>query len=221
MLSRNMRYFLLSDNDDKGANPETPQAQDKGDKKEAEKLFSQDDLNRIGKKEKAEGKAAAEKAFLDLLGVSSIDELKNVMEAKRKAEDAEKSELEKLQEELNRSKQEAAEAKQAAEKAESQRRLDNRNSQLRNLLLDAFEPQSALLLFLSKHEKDASALVDEAGQFDSKEAEKLIAVFKTGNAYLFKGQSKGSPSNAEGRLLSPATEVRKEAAKEIRKKFNF
>lgn len=221
MLSRN--NLLLRATDENGGQPtDTPQ-DNKG--KEAPKTYTQEEmqaeLSRIAAKEKREGKQAAEKAFLEALGVSNLDEIKLILETKKKEDESKKTELQKLQDALALKDKEILEAKQLAEKAETQRRLDNRNSQLRNLLLDAHKPETALREFLAEHEKDASALVDESGQFDNKEAEKLINDFRGKNAYLFKGNSKGSPSNSEGRLLKPDSEVKKELQADIQRKLKW
>lgn len=85
-----------------------PKSDDSGDKPE-DKKFTQADLNKIGAKQKAEGRAAAEKAVIELLGCTPA-EAAEIVKKHRETEDATKSEAEK-----ERAK--AAEERKAAEVA--------------------------------------------------------------------------------------------------------
>ncbi|MFJ3043613.1 hypothetical protein [Streptomyces tendae] len=80
--------------------------------------FTQDDLDRIAAKEKAQGqRAGARQALEDLakdLGFTNPDDVKAFVAAARKAEDAKKSEEQKRQEELDRREQELADREAAA-----------------------------------------------------------------------------------------------------------
>jgi len=79
-------------NEDPGTDPSggTPP----GTKPET-KTFTQEDLSRVAAKEKDEGRRAAEKIWLDKLGVASVDEAETLIKAKKEADDAKLSELEK------------------------------------------------------------------------------------------------------------------------------
>lgn len=221
MLYRNMNT-LYTMPDDKGANPDTQQDKDKEGQASAEKLFTQEDLNRLAAKEKREGKASAEKAILETLGAASLDEIKAIIEAKRKADESAKSETEKLMEALAQKDKELLEAKQKAEQAEKRRIEAIRDTAIRNALNDdAHDIDSTLLVFHAKNAAAIESLLDENGNVDSKELEKLSSQFRSQNAYLFKAGQKGSPSNSEGRLLKPKEEVAKEIEKDIRKKLRF
>lgn len=184
---------------------------------EKPKLFTQEDLDRIAAKEKREGKQSAEKALLERLGASNEDEVKALLEAKRRADESAKSETERLTEALAQKDKELAEAKTAAANAEKLRLIERRDSALRSLLSTAHDVDVSLMSLQAKHASEIDALLDESGALDSKAAEKLVTEFKAKNAYLFKGDGKGSPSNAEGRLLTPQAEVQKEVAKQVGK----
>lgn len=69
--------------------PDDPKPDDDSAKK-----FTQADLNKIGTKQKAEGRAAAEKAVIELLGCTPA-EAAEIVKKHREAEDATKSEAEK------------------------------------------------------------------------------------------------------------------------------
>ncbi|MFJ4473240.1 hypothetical protein ACIP2X_37900 [Streptomyces sp. NPDC089424] len=80
--------------------------------------FTQDDLDRIAAKEKAQGqRAGARQALEDLakeLGFTDPDDVKTFVAAARQAEDAKKTEEQKRQEELDRREQELAARESAA-----------------------------------------------------------------------------------------------------------
>lgn len=77
-------------------------------KKAESKTFTQEDLNRVAAKQKAEGKAAAEKALADSLGVP-LDEAKAII---KKAQD----EAEAKKDEATKDREKAAKEKTEAEK---------------------------------------------------------------------------------------------------------
>lgn len=91
-----------------------PQQQSAAD---AAKQFTQDDLDRIAAKEKAQGqRAGARQALEDFAaehGFNTVDDAKAFIAAARQAEEAKKTEEQKRQEELDRREQELA-AKEAA-----------------------------------------------------------------------------------------------------------
>lgn len=62
--------------------------------------MSQDKLNNLINGKYAKGAESATKELLTGLGVDSVDDIKNLIEAKKTADEANKSELEKLQEQL-------------------------------------------------------------------------------------------------------------------------
>jgi hypothetical protein len=83
--------------------------------------FTQDDLNRIATKEKADGRKSGRQELLRDLGVESEDDIKSLLEAKRKEDDEkleeterEKRARERAESERDQAKAEAAQAKQTA-----------------------------------------------------------------------------------------------------------
>lgn len=90
-----------------------PKDDDSGKDKSDEKKFSQADLNKIAAKQKAEGKAAAEKAVIDLLGCTPA-EAAEIVKKHREAEDANKSEAEKALQKAQQEREAAEAAKREA-----------------------------------------------------------------------------------------------------------
>jgi hypothetical protein len=93
-----------------------PPDDDSGKEKSADKKFTQADLNKIGTKQKAEGRAAAEKAIADQLGCTPA-EAKAIIDAHNKAEDEKKSEAEREKDKASKAATEAEKAKADAEQA--------------------------------------------------------------------------------------------------------
>lgn len=224
MLNRNM-HNLYADNDDKGTpSPATSQGnlEDKG------KTYTQAEFDaeqgRIAAKEKREAKAATEKAILERfekLGAKSLEEVEALLSSHAAKQEAEKTELQKALDAVVQAKQETAAALQRAVELEKQSRIDKRDSVLSNLLVGAHNAAAALIDLKARYADKVNALISESGEVDSVQAEKLIAEYKAQNGYQFKGDSKGSPSNADGRLLKPQGEVREEIEKEIKRKIRF
>jgi multidrug efflux pump subunit AcrA (membrane-fusion protein) len=94
-----------------------PDPADDGDKK-----FSQADLNRLLAREKNDGKRAGQSELLQALGVNNLDEAKEIIAARKAAEDAALSDADKARKEAEREKAEAATAKAEA----AREKLDSR-----------------------------------------------------------------------------------------------
>lgn len=109
------------------ADIDPPADDDSGKDKPEDKKFTQADLNKIGAKQKAEGRAAAEKAVVDLLGCTPA-EAAEIVKKHREAEDATKSEAEK-------EKAKAGQATAAAEKAKADAEQAKHESLIERALL--------------------------------------------------------------------------------------
>jgi hypothetical protein len=79
--------------------------------------FTQEDLNRVGTKERRQGKAAGQRELLESLGVESAEDLHAIVEARREQEEANKSELTRAQEGVARAQAEAVAAVREADTA--------------------------------------------------------------------------------------------------------
>ncbi len=137
------------------------------------KTFSQDDVNRIIK-------ARAERELQTVLqeaGLAGVDELKGLVQAKRQAEEAQKSEMQKLQERA------AQLEKQLADAAEKQKALMTQSDiTAKAAKLGIIDPDAAYRLL------DTSKLeYDEAGQPTNSEA--LLTGLLKDKPYLAGGAS--------------------------------
>lgn len=86
---------------------------------------TQDVLNRIVGREKAEAKRKAQQELAEQLGVS-VDEAKQIIEDKRKADEAAKSEVDKARDEAEQARREAEEARAQAAKDRFDAKLERR-----------------------------------------------------------------------------------------------
>jgi hypothetical protein len=218
MLSKTLPAFLYAEDSTLGTPTDTQPIKTGQDV--TEKLFTQEDLNKHIGSAKKDAKNAAISALLDELGFDSPDSLKALVKAQKEKAESEKSEAQKLADKLVEMQKLLDAEKLARTQAEQSRLLEKRDAALRALLVQAHDPEGALILIKAKHAAKVESLLSETGEVDSKEAEKLVSEYRAANGYQFK-DSKGSPSNAEGRLLKPNGEVKDEVRKEIKRKFNF
>lgn len=86
--------------------------------------FTQEDLDRIAGESRKDGRASAEKELLKGLGVENLDAVKAVIEAAKKAEEDQKTELQKAQDEAARAREEAEAAKAVARNSRIESALD-------------------------------------------------------------------------------------------------
>lgn len=220
MLIRKMQFANLYDENavegtQQQAKPTPVTSQDKNeDKGEDVKLsLTQRELNRITAKEVKSAKEAANKAFLEDLGIDNLDTLKNLLKAKKEEDDSKKSEAQKLADELNKLKADLETERKAKAELELSRRKDKRDSELKSLLTSAHDANQVLILLQASKASEVDALVDENGAFDGEAAKKLVADYQKENAFLFKNTSPGSAiSTRDGRAFSPDRDAKKEAS---------
>jgi hypothetical protein len=186
-----------------------------------EKLFTQAEIDKLVGSTRKAARETGKKELLEELGIDSLDTLKNFLKAQKEKEESEKTEAQKALDKLAEMQKQLETERQARVEAEKLRFIEKRDGVLRALLATAHDPDGVLILLKAKHADKVEALLGESGDVDSKEAEKLVSEYRAANAYQFKADSKGSPSNADGRLLKPIESVREEVRKEIKQKFNF
>jgi len=166
-------------------------------------VFSQDEVNRMIK-----ARAERElKAVLQEAGLAGVDELKGLVQAKRQAEEAQKSEMQKLQERA------AQLEKQLADAAEKQKALMTQNDiAAKAAKLGIIDPDAAYKLL------DTSKLeYDEAGQPTNSEA-LLTALLKDKPYLAGSGSSAMNPAKKQQQTFT-REQIEKMSPEQINKNW--
>lgn len=158
--------------------------------------------------------AKARAKFLEELGVEDMDSAKARLQAQKDAEDAQKSELERLQDQLQASTQRQAELEQQLQ-AEKQTRInDKRNSAIRDAARSAGAVDAEDVMLNVMKDVDALAkLVNEDGSVNAEAVTSAVTQVKTDKPHLFSKQVPGTPSNRHGQAPSPDKKALKQARK--------
>ncbi|NUQ95881.1 MAG: hypothetical protein HOY79_04730 [Streptomyces sp.] len=130
--------------------------------------FTQEDLDRIAAREKAQGKRSAAKEFAEKHGFNSIEDAEQFIAAARQAEDAKKTEAQKRQEELDRREQELA-AREAA--AVARERNANRRAVLVGLGATGDDLEDAVALLRVDDDADEQTVADAAAKLKERRPE--------------------------------------------------
>lgn len=187
------------------------------------KTFSQADIDRIIQERLARANDAATTKLLESLGVKTLDEAKTTLEAKRKADEESLTEIEKQKKAAEKANADREKLEAELKQERESRRQEKLDQAIRAAAKGAHDPDE-IVLFLRKDagEALAKALKDD-GTIDAKAIEPLIADLKKKKAYLFGGQTPGSPSNHGGRAPEPDADAKKEAraalARQMRRTF--
>ncbi len=91
----------------------------------SEPKFTQQDLDKIAGEARSKGRTSAEKEFLEKLGVSNVDEAIAALTAAKEAEEAKKTESQRLTEENERLRAEAERATETAKRTIVATRVEN------------------------------------------------------------------------------------------------
>lgn len=221
MIFRNaLQNHLYEVDSTLGTPPPTPETvQEKAKDKDEVVSMTVDQLKRINAKEAKDAKAATEKAILEGLGVSSLDEIKTMLSAQREKQEAEKTESQKLNERLALLEKQSAEKDAKLQEVETQRRADKRDSSIISLLQGkTVDPNQVLILLKATHGAKLNDLLKEDGSFDKDAAINLIAEYQKTNGHLFKDERQGSAmSNRDGRAKSPLKDKEKAVARKTSK----
>jgi hypothetical protein len=192
--------------------PDTPQDSNGSNSGAGEKMLPESEVKRIAAKEARDAKAKADKTWLESLGVSSLDEVKSLLDAKRQKDESEKSETQKLADEMARLRLELDTERASKLALETARREDKRDSELKALLSKAHDSNQALRELKATQGNRLNELLDDNGAFDTTTAQTLVSDFQKANPHLFRDTSPGSSmSNRDGR----APEVNKDAKKAL------
>lgn len=183
--------------------PETTPGNESGQAGETATL-TQSQVDAMLKKRLARAEETVMKKLLEDLGVDSLDTAKATLKAKREAEEAEKSELQKAQEQLKAEQNRIKALEEAQEAREVEIRAERLDNAIRNEAKSegAHDPDEVLVLLKTQ---GTDGLMDDDGKPKSAKIKKLVADHRESKAHLYKPKrtSPGSPSNADGQSGSP------------------
>lgn len=187
--------------------------------------FTQDDLNRIAADSRKAGRASADKALLEDLGIDSLDTVKALLEDAKKHKEAEMSEAEKANAELERLNAEHDALVEELEATKTSHLQGQRDTHIKEHLLangaKAEDIANLLILINATMASDKVALFDE--DKPTPETARLEAFTKQvqGNYAMYFGSAGAGSPAIDGAARNPSPAIGKdEALKEIKKKFS-
>jgi hypothetical protein len=197
--------------------PDTSQGTTEG--KDAK--FTQADLDTYAGKARTEARTAAQKKFLEELGIESVDNLKTILADVKKRQESELSEAQKLQAQIEAANKKAAEAEQRAKDTEAKYLAEQRRSAFESAVTAGGGNNAKRVYALLQMEKPDDYLsvfaADSAAPDDAK-LKALIKQVQTDYPEYFGAPGAGSPSNAHG--IAPNVQQKVEEAKQdVEKKF--
>lgn len=165
--------------------------------------FTQADVDRIVSERLKRSKndaAAIEADLLKKLGVDSIDTAKSKIAKVAAGEQAQQTELEKVQNALAAAEKKAADADTARLKLESERKLEKRDTALKAALRDAkaIAPDDVLIIMQAKFPDLVTATMNEAGEIDTKAVGELVTKAKAERKQDFRSSNPGVPGVGSG-----------------------
>lgn len=107
-----------------GENENETEEQEQEKNSDSGPRFTQDDLNRVGSREKKEGREAALKEFAAKLGIESLDEAAKIIKEHKDRQDQEKSEAQLAREAADKEKAEALKEKADANRERHEARVE-------------------------------------------------------------------------------------------------
>jgi hypothetical protein len=161
-----------------------------GDKDDKPKMFTQEQVNQIGSKEKKEGRRAAIRELLEELEIDSVDVLKETFAKAKEAEDAVKDETQKAKEKADRDAATAEATKKEAAK-------DRRAARLERMLAKAGVPEDKIDRALRNLDTDLD------NEIDAEEVTAAIADLKKDLPTLFEDAGDGGEEDKDGKPNPP------------------
>ena len=196
--------------------PDTPTDKQGG----SEQTFTQADIDRIIADRLKRDRDAQEKKMLEGLGVQSASELQEMLEAKRKADEAQLSELEKVQKQLDKEREQRTEIEKQLADTQAKQLADGRKAIFSEAATASGGADVNQLFLLVSHElgDQFQSLFDEGStQADEKQLKAFIKDVQGKFPRYFGVAGGGSPSNAGG--VSPNANPTEEMEQMVRRKF--
>lgn len=177
------------------------------------KTFTQEELEKVLKERLARAEEAAQKKLLEQIGAEKLDDVKALLDDKKKRDEAAKSDLQKAQDALARAEQDKKAAEERAAKAEAERIADRVDARIKELAgkANAVEPKDVVKLIRDEHKDDLAKAISAEGVVDDKAIEKILEDVKKARSHWFNNRGAGSPSNNNGSGSGAVTEQDKKA----------
>lgn len=168
----------------------------------AEPTFTQKDMDAVAGRTRKEAADAARKALLKELGIAdvedpkAVDTVKTKLTAAQQAEEAQKTEAQKLQDRITALEKERDTAAQKAAEALSKAVAERVNSRIESLAKDSrVQTPGDVVDYLEKHHTDElKSAATEDGKPDEKRIAELIEMVKKARPHWFAPGTPGSPS---------------------------
>lgn len=168
---------------------------------QGEKTFTQAELEFHISERLKRDRETQQKQIFESLGVNGLDDLKQVIEAKRKADEAQMSEVEKAQAKIAEYERKAQEAEQKLTEMQNQRIADGRKSAFADAIRQSGSDQSNHLYVLMQAEMADmfNAVFDDGSTTpDDGKMKALVKEVQTKFPMFFGTAGAGSPSNNGG-----------------------
>lgn len=198
----------------------TPPAQPPATPPENSGGFTQADVDRIIADRLKRDREAQQAKLLESLGVTSLDDAKTALDAKRKADEAALSETQKLQAQIETANKKAAEFEQRAKDTEAKYINEQRRNVFEGAVTASGGNNARRVYALMQLEKpaDFAAVFSEDATPDDGKLKALIKQVQSDYPEYFGSAGAGSPSNAGG-MAPTVQKVTEDTKKEIEKKF--
>jgi hypothetical protein len=201
-------------------NPQTTPSTPTANQGASEPTFTQADIDRIIADRLKRDREAQETKLKERYGVTDLGEVEKLLVAKRKADEAAMSELEKAQAEIETAKKQAEEALQAKAALEQQILADKR----KQAFLEAVRagggtnPDRVYALLQVEKPNDYTAIFGDDATPDDGKLKALIKQVQADYTEYFGTAGAGSPSTANG--IAPNSQQENEKSmRELTRKF--
>lgn len=191
--------------------------------KSGDKRFTQVELEEVLKERLKRGEEAATKRLLEALGVSDVETAKNALKAHSEAEEAKRTELDKLQLKLTAMEQRAMKAETALESLKTERQTDRRNQTLIDVLTTDGKATNAKRLLTLLSTEQAALMADLFNDEDVPVKEKVTPLLEMAKKtypeyFTVTTPLPGSPSNRRGSIPEPNAAEKEVALKDFRRR---
>lgn len=164
---------------------------------------------------------AQQTKFLESLGVTSLEEAKSALDAKRKADEAQLSELDKAQKAIEQANQARQAAEQRVTEMETRIRDDQRKQVFTRAIAEGGgnNPEDLFILVTAKYGEDFQAVFKEDATPDEAKLKAFVKQVQSSFSNYFGSAGAGSPPTAHGTAPTSLQKAAELAEKEIESKF--